>query len=216
MCIRDRVSTQSTWGVGKTCIIDRFVSDQFNESSDPTKGATFKAKSIRTKEGNTEIKLMIWDTAGQEIYRSLAPFYYKDADAVILVYDITSQKSYDGVDYWMREVRTHGKSDCIIAVAGNKSDCILQEEVDPSISKAYSIENQASFFLTSAKENSNVRELFTDVILRKFTDVGKELNFAEHVSNTTYDPRPSTDIFKIQPNSSEAEKVLRKKKKKCC
>ena len=163
-------------GVGKTCIINRYISNIF-DSTDPTKAASFKSYSIPSPDGSTDIRQMIWDTAGQEIYRSLASFYYKDADAVILVYDITNEKSFIELDYWIGEVNLHGSKDIIVTVAGNKSDKIDDEKVDVITAKTFAKNNNASFFLVSAKENSNIREMYTELAMRKFPELQSTFGF---------------------------------------
>ena len=107
-------------GVGKTCILNRYINNTF-EAIGSTSYAKFQSKVLYSSDNQYELKQTIWDTAGQEIYRSLAPFYYKDADGVVLVYDITNETSFNELSYWLDEVKENGKSDVLITVAGNKS-----------------------------------------------------------------------------------------------
>ena len=94
-------------GVGKTCIINRFVNDEFREDEPPSISASYSEKLIQLNEGKTII-FHIWDTAGQEKYRSIGKIFYKDSNAAILVYDITSQKSFDAIkNYWHKEIKDH-------------------------------------------------------------------------------------------------------------
>ena len=94
-------------GVGKTCIINRFTKEDFEDAKFPTQGASFNSKIIQLDESNDSyIKLVIWDTAGQEKYRSLSKLFYKDANAAILVYDITNKKSFNEIkDYWYNQIK---------------------------------------------------------------------------------------------------------------
>eukprot|EP00829_Urostomides_striatus_P018818 TRINITY_DN698_c0_g2_i2.p1 TRINITY_DN698_c0_g2~~TRINITY_DN698_c0_g2_i2.p1 ORF type:complete len:267 (+),score=91.18 TRINITY_DN698_c0_g2_i2:48-803(+) len=215
-------------GVGKTCIIDRFVNDAFNEFTDPTKGASFKAKTLKSEKGTIEIKLMLWDTAGQEIYRSLAPFYYKDADVALLVYDITNEKSFEALQYWANEVKNNGKTGCLLTVVGNKCDNIDGEKVTPDIAKEFSKQVSGSFFLTSAKENTNIKELFVDLAMRKFPQFRADFGFEEQkpTINAEIAPPPAQseskpeqskgpNTFKLAP-TQKTDVVKDKKKKKCC
>jgi len=218
-------------GVGKTCIIDRFVNDVFNDYTDPTKGASFRAKGIKSLDGTVEIKLMLWDTAGQEIYRSLAPFYYKDADVAILVYDITNDKSYEALQYWSNEVKQNGKPECLLTIVGNKCDCIDNEKVSPTVAKEFAKTLNGSFFLSSAKENSNIRELFIDLAMRKYPNMRSKFGFEEakhevdsqipsaqeKAATKAKQAEASPDKkdqagFKLAP----AEKTQSNKKKGCC
>ena len=96
-------------GVGKTCIINRFVNDEFREDEPPSISASYSEKFIKFDEDEDEgkiIKFHIWDTAGQEKYRSIGKIFYKDANAAILVYDITNKKSFDEIKkYWYKEIK---------------------------------------------------------------------------------------------------------------
>ena len=98
-------------GVGKTCIINRFVNDEFREDEPPSISASYSEKFIKFDEDEDEgkiIKFHIWDTAGQEKYRSIGKIFYKDANAAILVYDITNQKSFDEIkNYWYEEIKAN-------------------------------------------------------------------------------------------------------------
>ena len=94
-------------GVGKTCIINRFVKNEFNIDEIPTSVATYAQKNVQLDEGKI-ITFHIWDTAGQEKYRSIAKIFYKNAKAAILVYEITSQKSFDAIkNYWYDQIKNN-------------------------------------------------------------------------------------------------------------
>ena len=162
-----KVALLGETGVGKTCIIEQFVNDTFRDAHDATKGASFRTKTLQTPDGVTRIRLQVWDTAGQELYRSLTPLYYKDADGVIVVYDVTNAKSLQEVAYWAGEVRRNGKPDCLLTIVGNKID-IVESQLDPNDGQAIATKYNANFLLASAKENSNVNEVFFDLAIRKF------------------------------------------------
>ena len=100
-------------GVGKTCIINRFVNDEFREDEPPSISASYSEKLIHLDEYEAKNAIFhIWDTAGQEKYRSIGKIFYKDANAVILVYDITSKKSFDEIkNFWYKEIKDHAPKD---------------------------------------------------------------------------------------------------------
>ena len=100
-------------GVGKTCIIDRLINNKFEENVEPTKGASFGTKIMNLDEFEEKnIQLGIWDTAGQEKYRSLSKIFYKDANIAILVYDITDKKSFEEIqNYWYDQIKENGPKD---------------------------------------------------------------------------------------------------------
>ena len=100
-------------GVGKTCIIARFINNTFEENLISTTGASYAGKTMTFDEfGGKSIKFEIWDTAGQEKYRSLTKIFYKDAGAAILVYDITRQDSFDEIKkYWLQQIKEFAPKD---------------------------------------------------------------------------------------------------------
>lgn len=114
--------------VGKSCLVVRFVRDEFFEFQEPTIGAAFLTQSVTLD--NTIVKFEIWDTAGQERYRSLAPMYYRGAAAAIVVYDITNKESFNGAKSWVKELQRRGDPNVVIALAGNKSDLPNKRKVD--------------------------------------------------------------------------------------
>jgi small GTP-binding protein len=105
--------------VGKTCIITRLISGRFSESA-PTIGAAFQTHMLSTPNGS--VTLQIWDTAGQEQYRSLSPMYYRAAQVAILCYDITSVPSFDAISDWIRELDDRAGKSIQIIVAATKTD----------------------------------------------------------------------------------------------
>ncbi len=147
-------------GVGKTCIVQRFAHDKFNEESTATLGAMFISKVLDLPELGVTIKYQIWDTAGQEKYRSLAAMYYQDAAAAILVYDITKKESFDGITYWMSELKTKAPEGIKVAIAANKSDLVEQEAVHFNDAKKFADDNSAILKMTSAKDGTGIRDIF--------------------------------------------------------
>ena len=167
-------------GVGKTSIAQRFANNTFNENNSGTIGASFISKIINIPNSDKSIKFQIWDTAGQEKYRSLASMYYKDSNAAIIVYDITKINSFEGMKFWVNELKNNISDDNYqIAIAANKSDLIEKEEVTLASGKAYADSITAIFKQTSAKENLGIDDLF-DTISEKLgpaTDsIPSELN----------------------------------------
>lgn len=148
-------------GVGKSSLAQRFVSNNFKPYCETTIGASFMSKMM-TVEGKA-IKCQIWDTAGQEKYHSLAPMYYRGAQAAILVYDITSRASLGRLKEWASELQTQGPENIKLAVAGNKSDLETKRQVDRDEAAAVAHDIGALFVETSAKNDTNVSALFCDL-----------------------------------------------------
>ena len=190
-------------GVGKTCIISRYVDDTFLDNNEPTIGANYSEKTIR--KGNNDVQLNIWDTAGQEKYHSLGKHFYKDSYIVILVYDITNPESLNSLrNTWYPDLQKYGEQYTILAVVGNKCDLYETDQLaDESKAKAFAKEIKATFMLTSAKTGDGIEKLFntlTDIYLSP--DVSKKVK--EIIS------RKSTSFY------VSSKKTTKKEKKKCC
>ena len=151
-------------GVGKTSIITMFMDNEFTEDQQTTTGATFSTKSLTYDKYHKEISFEIWDTAGQEKYRSLTKMFYKDATIAILVYDITRYDSFEQLrDFWVGQLKDNAPKNLILAIAANKSDLIGEEKVDEGEARQFANSIGAIFRLTSAKQQNGVEDLFRDV-----------------------------------------------------
>jgi len=137
------------------------VKDEFFEFQQPTIGAAFLTQTVQLDD--YIVKFEIWDTAGQERYRSLAPMYYRGAAAALVVYDITSQDSFNGAKTWIDELQRQGSADIVIGLAGNKMDLESKREVPKDEAKLYSQENGCIFFETSAKTGENINNIFNAI-----------------------------------------------------
>ena len=107
--------------VGKTSLLLRYVKDSFSDSQAPTVQATYLSKTVKL-ENDARVTLNVWDTAGQERFHALGPIYYRDADAAVLVYDITDADSFARVKTWVKELRQIAGGEISLAVCANKSD----------------------------------------------------------------------------------------------
>ena len=156
-------------GVGKTCIISRYIEDKFDPGCVTSLSTQFFRKVVTFSDGR-KVTLDLYDTAGQEKYRSIARLYYKNARVVIMVYDITSQKSFDQLKgYWYEQVKDIDVKDLILAVVANKNDLYEEREVEDEVGEEFANQIGAIFGSTSAKEDSGVTALF-DNIGRKILD----------------------------------------------
>ena len=199
-----KVTLLGSSGVGKTCIIQRYTEDSFDENAITTSGASYCQKFIEIdKKG---VLLDLWDTAGQEKYRSLGRHFYKDAYIVCLVYDITILQSFKDIqEKWYKDLKTYGEQFTVLALVGNKSDCYEKEEVPEDMAKEYAKEIKATFMLTSAKTGDNIENLF-ETLVRQY--LGPE--FTKKVVEMKKD---KGEVKKI---TVEEAKENKKKKKKCC
>jgi small GTP-binding protein len=151
-------------GVGKTCIISRYISGTFDENSATTNGASYCSKNVNYEKLGKNLLLDIWDTAGQEKYKALTKFFYKDAAVCILVYDITRKETFDNLkNFWYTQLKENSGSNVVLGVAGNKCDLYESEDVKESEARQFAEEIGAIFELTSAQNNTGINELFFEV-----------------------------------------------------
>ena len=158
-----RVVLLGKQATGKTCIIAQFINGSFDPGTISSLTAQFIRKTIQFADGRN-ITLDIWDTAGQEKYRAIAKIYYKEARAVILVYDITDESSFiEMKEYWYEQVKLYAKKDVIFAVAANKNDLDEERKISDEEGKKFANEIGAIFASTSAKNADGIQALFDNV-----------------------------------------------------
>lgn len=151
--------------VGKSSIVLRFVSNDFSENKEPTIGAAFLTQRVNIDEHT--VKFEIWDTAGQERFASLAPMYYRNAQAALVVYDVTKPQSFIKARHWVKELHEQASKDITIALVGNKIDVLENNESERKVAREegekLAEEEGLLFFETSAKTGTNVNEVFLGI-----------------------------------------------------
>ena len=145
-------------GVGKSCLLLRFADDAFTESYISTIGVDFRFRTVKIDKKT--VKLQIWDTAGQERFRTITSAYYRGADGIIMVYDVTSQESFDHVNDWLKEVNRYASEGTCKLLVGNKSDRTTEKVVTKERAKEFADDIGVPFLETSAKSAANVEEAF--------------------------------------------------------
>ena len=193
--------------VGKTSLIYRFINNQFNEQQTNTIGPETKTKSI-SLDSDTVANLSIWDTAGQEQFRSLTKQYYRDSQGAIIVYNITCKESFKTVDFWYKDLKESGPKNLLIMLIGNKSDLRNEESVSWADGKNYmDLHKLSCFYEVSAKNGNNVELAFSE-FTRKL--VQKQIEQEKEKEN---------QLNNKSINNIEFENNIKKKKynkKKCC
>ena len=160
--------------VGKTSLVTRYITGKCPSQTKTTKNASYVNKHIKKNGYNFEIKL--WDTAGQEKYKSLTKIFTKDAKIAILVYSIDSEKSFNELDEWLKLVKESNPDDLILGIAANKSDLASDNTISPQKGQEYAQKIGAIWKSTSAiTENGGIEE-FIVILFNKYFDSNFSMN----------------------------------------
>ena len=177
--------------VGKSCFLTRYADNSFQDEYLSTIGMDYKIKNYQAEDGST-IKLYIWDTAGQDRFRSITRNYYKGADGIILIYDITKKDTFENVRNWINNIKDEAPDRVVLILVGNKVDDEGNRVVPKSEGEEIAKEFNLPFFECSAKSDINVTPVF-DTLIKK--------------------------IIEVNPKNREGQKLNQNKKaekKKCC
>jgi len=156
-------------GVGKSCLLLQFTDKRFQPVHDLTIGVEFGARMINID--NKQIKLQIWDTAGQESFRSITRSYYRGAAGALLVYDITRRETFNHLTRWLEEARQNANQSMVIMLIGNKSDLDHRRQVSKEEGEAFAKEHNLIFLETSAKTAANVEEAFINTAQKIYENI---------------------------------------------
>ncbi|KAL0249228.1 hypothetical protein GEMRC1_004461 [Eukaryota sp. GEM-RC1] len=148
--------------VGKSSVVARFMSGNFSSEEPPTIGAAFYRTKIDLPDDKS-IDFELWDTAGQEQYSCLTPVYYRDADAALVVYDITKWDSFERAKRWVRELREQLSHDVVLCIIGNKLDLETSRVVSRHEADIFAEENECLFMEGSALSGLNIKETFIEI-----------------------------------------------------
>jgi small GTP-binding protein len=193
-------------GVGKSSILQRYMNKTFEESYKCTIGVDFLMKSLEVK-GKT-VKLQLWDTAGQEKYKSMVSSYYRGANVALVVFDITSRSSFESLPLWIENYYKNGPEQKNIILIGNKKDMADQRQVTQEEAEEFSETNNMIYFETSAKEGDNIDYVFNfaaEKLLEFYGSQNNELNLKRQMNKTT----------ELQSHNFK-EIRIEEHKKRCC
>ena len=198
-------------GTGKSSLIERFITNTFKKDTLSTLIGSFSSKLVYYEKENISIRFDIWDTAGQEKYRSINKIFYQDAQVTFLVYDITQKETYDAIQgYWYQEVKENSPEDAIIFVLGNKSDLYEREAINEEDARKYAEDINALYKLVSAQTGEGIEDIFKMIGEKLLTPEFLEKIKEESNNNNINNHRNSIKNITVEHN-----KVL-KKKIKCC
>jgi small GTP-binding protein len=158
--------------VGKTCFLMRYSDNTFQEIHMSTIGLDYKLKNVQLDDGNI-VKIQIWDTAGQDRFRSITKNYYKGAHGIILIYDITSRKTYENIKNWVTQIKEEVSDKVNIILVGNKIDDEKNRKVSTEEGEKIAKENNFDFYETSAKTGINIDSTFNDLVKKTVESFSK-------------------------------------------
>ncbi|CAO3643882.1 unnamed protein product [Cunninghamella blakesleeana] len=183
-------------GVGKSNLLSRFTTNEFNLESKSTIGVEFATKNIEIEKHT--IKAQIWDTSGQERYRAITGAYYRGAVGALLVYDITRQTSFQNVTHWLKELREHADPNIVIMLVGNKLDLSETNRAVTTEEGGALAEQEGFLFMeTSALDATNVESAFATVFNTIYNNVPKKQVNADQQAQSG----PSGDRIQLRPPS---------------
>ena len=205
---------------GKTSIAKRFATDHFDEFQDMTVGSAFFSKQLHSSKHQVQARVEVWDTAGQEKYRAMAPMYFRNAAGALLVFDLSSPSSFDDIEnIWLPELLPHMKNSTqFIVMCGNKADSISEgnEATSTFLSR---VSNQCAargirYFATSAKNGQNVAEVFSLLVDGILEARARDAQLAKEKKEALAQP-----VFigaTTTPDNSSSGATEPSKLKKCC
>ena len=196
-----KILTLGDTGVGKTSIIQKFVNDKFSQNMLSTIGVDFQSKIIMID--NTKVKLKIWDTTGQERFKTLTSQYYNGADGALLIFDVTNKESFERINFWMNELNEKKKlNELGLLLIGNKIDLVNKRIIDKEEAENFAKNNNLSYYETSALKNININNIIIDIAKQCLNNIKRN---DENIINNS-----------INEKKMIIENIGCNKKKKCC
>ena len=199
-------------GVGKTSISGRYIDSSFKDAYQATLQVEKRMKIIN-EDDKTSIRLNIWDTAGQEKFRSITRQFYRDCQGAFIVFDLTKKSSFNELKTWINELKTHGNDDTVIIILGNKSDLTTEREISEDVIKN-EIKDKYKYFEVSAKTGNNVSLAFDEMKKLIMQKIKKN---EQNESNTKPGKKKLSKEEKKRAQSlDEIKETVNNKEAKCC
>jgi len=198
-------------GVGKSCLTNRATTNLFEDTYSATVGFEFLSFNVKINE--KVVKLQIWDTCGQELYRSLITNFYRNSSLAIIVYAINSKDSFENIEMWLRELRTHSNPDAKVFLIGNKIDLENERKITREQGENFAKTNKLHLFLeSSAKTGFNAKKVFIKAAKVLYDEHLKYKNIEDNANPNSGEQNEGGDTAeKLKPVG-----VKDKKKKGCC
>ena len=200
-------------GVGKSCLSIKAPRNYFEDFYSPTVG--FECLTCNVKVDEKIVKLQIWDTCGQEVYRSLISSFYRSASLAIIVYSIENADSFNNIEKWLNDIKTQSNPDVKIFLIGNKADLEDKRKITKATGEKFCQDHQISFFAeTSAKTGFNVENVFVEVAKELYIqheDIKNRLSRSGSISLLEYNKEENNNKYNLENEDEE-----NRQKKVCC
>jgi small GTP-binding protein len=202
-------------GVGKSCLSIKASRNYFEDFYSPTVGFEFLTFNVKVEDQN--IKLQIWDTCGQEVYRSLISSFYRSASLAIIVYSIDSEESFCNIEKWLNDIKSQSNPNIKIFLIGNKADLEDKRQVTKENGENFFKQNKLSFFTeTSAKTGFNVQNVFIEVakvLYKEHQEIKNRISRPGSMAPVPYTPEIPENNIALETGEDNDDKP---RKKKCC
>ena len=209
---------------GKSSILNRFVNETFEEDYQATIGLDFQSKNITIHD--QDVRLILYDTAGQEKFRSLIPMYIREAQIILLIYDVSNRESFESLPKWFSDILDVKNNEAVFVLVGNKIDLENERQVSTEEGKNFALEKNMIFQEVSAKNGTNFEELFYKQIFEavynkfksdfdkreKLEENGYEQEYNNNEGNYGQNMENNNNKVKLDMNNNN----VKKKKKGCC
>ena len=202
-------------GVGKSCLSIKASRNYFEDFYSPTVGFEFLTFNVKVEDQN--IKLQIWDTCGQEVYRSLISSFYRSASLAIIVYSIDSEESFSNIEKWLNDIKSQSNPNIKIFLIGNKADLEDKRQVTKESGENFFKQNKLSYFTeTSAKTGFNVQNVFIEVakvLYKEHEEIKNRISRPGSMAPVPYTPEIPDNNIALETGEDNDDKP---RKKRCC
>ena len=202
-------------GVGKSCLSIKASRNYFEDFYSPTVGFEFLTFNVKVEDQN--IKLQIWDTCGQEVYRSLISSFYRSASLAIIVYSIDSEESFSNIEKWLNDIKSQSNPNIKIFLIGNKADLEDKRQVTKESGENFFKQNKLSYFTeTSAKTGFNVQNVFIEVakvLYKEHQEIKNRISRPGSMAPVPYTPEIPENNIALETGEDDEDKP---RKKRCC
>ena len=201
--------------VGKTCLLSFFVDSVFKENYTCTVGVDFKVKTV-VLGPSIKVDLQIWDTSGEERFRTITKQYYRDAAGIVLVFDVTNEKSFSDIGQWIDDINLIAKKNVRLILVGNKQDMVNERVISTEVARRFADKNNLIYYETSAKTGHQVQEIYeklSEDMVNSFEaelELKKKVEQEENVGSKSKTVK--NNIIQVDLKSEKS----RKSNKNCC